>query len=116
MIIKIDPVPAPRMTRSDKWANRPCVARYFAFRNKLFAEYGQFLPIPTKLVFTIRMPDSWNAKKKAAMNGKPHCQKPDVDNLLKGTIDGLLKEDSHVWRVDASKYWGYEGSIEIDAL
>lgn len=116
MIIKIDPVPAPRMTRSDKWAARPCVTRYFNFRNELWEAYQQFLPVPCSLVFTLPMPQEWPPKKKARHNGTPHCQKPDIDNLCKSVLDALLKDDSHVWSIRAEKYWGDEGSIEITGV
>ena len=33
------------------------------------------------------MPKSWSLKKKKAMNGKPHRQTADIDNLLKALID-----------------------------
>lgn len=101
------------MVRSDKWAKRPAVLRYFAFRNELFLKYQKHLPIPCKLIFTIAMPGGWSKKKKATMNGKPHLNRPDLDNMVKSCGDALLKEDSHIWKFEASKYWGYEGSIEI---
>lgn len=112
--IEIDPVPAPRMTRSDRWAKRPCVMRSFEFRNKLFQAYGKTLPVPCRLIFTIAMPQGWSEKKKLAMDGKPHCARPDIDNLSKNIFDSLLKEDSHVWKFEAAKYWGRKGSIEIE--
>lgn len=115
MIIKIDPCPAPRMTQSDRWRKppRPCVARYYKFRDNLFQGYQKTLPVPCRMVFTIAMPEGWTAKKKLAQNGQPHLQMPDLDNLIKATIDALLKQDSYVWSFQAEKRWGYEGSIEI---
>lgn len=111
--VNIDPCPAPRMTQRDRWAKRPAVNRYMAFRNELFDKYQQHLPIPCTIIFTIPMPGGWSAKKKAAMFSTPHLQRPDIDNLQKAVFDALLKEDSHVWAVTASKVWGYTGSIEI---
>jgi len=59
------------------------------------------------------MPKSWSLKKKKAMNGKPHRQTADIDNLLKALIDALLSEDKQVWDVHASKRWGETGQIRI---
>jgi Holliday junction resolvase RusA-like endonuclease len=59
------------------------------------------------------MPDSWTAKKKAAMNQKPHQQTPDVDNLTKSLMDSIFGQDCAVWDIRATKVWGYEGAIEI---
>lgn len=78
--------------------------------------YQRLLPIPCRLTFTLAMPQGWTPKKKEAMNGQPHLQMPDLDNLLKATVDALLKQDSHVWSFQAEKRWGYEGSIEIEEM
>jgi len=59
------------------------------------------------------MPKSWSQKKKKEMNGKPHRQTADIDNLLKALIDALLSEDKQVWDVHASKRWGEVGQIRI---
>ena len=52
-------------------------------------------------------------KKKEQMNGLPHKQKPDTDNLVKSVKDSLLKDDSVVWWEKAEKRWAYKGSIII---
>ena len=60
------------------------------------------------------MPKSWSKKKKAEYDGKPHQQKPDIDNYLKGYMDALLDEDCKVWRLgDVRKIWGYEGALWV---
>lgn len=112
MIYSITPVPAPRMTRSDKWNKRPCVLRYFAFRDeiklkKVTYESGQHV------VFHIPMPDSWSKKKKAEMEGKPHMQVPDCDNFFKGMTDSIFDDDSHIWKISAEKRWSVIGQIAI---
>jgi len=58
------------------------------------------------------MAKTWSKKKKAEMNGKPHRQTPDTDNLLKALWD-TLPEDSHLSSVTVSKIWGYDGAIKI---
>ena len=59
------------------------------------------------------MPDSWSKKKRAAFDGIPHRNKPDVDNLAKGLFDGLYEDDAHIWSVWIEKRWSYAGAIEI---
>ena len=51
------------------------------------------------------------------MNGKPHQNKPDVDNICKGIFDSLCKDDSFIWDVRITKCWGVTGAVfvfEID--
>ena len=63
------------------------------------------------------MPKSWSKKKKIEFNGKPHQQRPDLDNYLKAWKDSVYEEDAVVWRVKASKLWTDElGHILINHL
>jgi Holliday junction resolvase RusA-like endonuclease len=115
--LDIVPVPKPRMTQSDRWKSRPCTARYWEFKENLINLFGGLeLHEQVGLIFTMPMPDSWSDKKKLLMNGKPHQAKPDIDNLVKSIFDCLAESDSYIWRVDAVKYWGRNGSIEISDL
>jgi Holliday junction resolvase RusA-like endonuclease len=47
------------------------------------------------------------------MDGMPHTVKPDIDNLTKGLLDAVLKEDSHIWSVRTEKRWSLTPGIEI---
>jgi Holliday junction resolvase RusA-like endonuclease len=117
--VKLDiaPVPKPRMVRSDSWAKRPAVLRYWDFKDELVRLWGdRELPSTIKLIFIIPMPISWSEKKKALHDGKPHQAKPDLDNCIKSVWDSLAASDSYIWRVDAVKRWGREGSITISNL
>jgi len=116
MDLAIDPVAKPRMVRSDRWAKRPAVLRYWAFADELRLKYKKELPESVELKFYLPMPDSWSEKKKALMNGKPHKQKPDLDNLEKALLDSLNKQDSNIYRIHASKWYSYKGAIEINEL
>lgn len=112
----IKPCPKPRMTRADAWKKRPIVLKYWAFCNELKAQAHKLEYTPgdkVSLVFYIPMAKSWSKKKRELMLGKPHKQKPDIDNLAKAFLDALLKEDSHVWSLTAEKYWANEGSIMV---
>jgi len=114
MIYNITPTPAPRMTRSDKWKKRPCVMRYFKFRDAVKAAGIKIPDSGSHIIFIIPMPKSWGKKKKFAMNGKPHQVRPDKDNLEKALLDSIFKEDAHIWDSRVTKVWGYAGMIEIN--
>lgn len=115
--LKITPVAKPRMIRSDKWKKRPCVTKYWAYKDELNLLWKKFnLPpignIINRLEFHLAMPKSWSEKKKKEMNGQFHTQTPDLDNLEKGFLDALCKNDSHVaLKLNSGKYWNYENFI-----
>lgn len=115
--IKITPVGKPRMTRRDKWAKRPCVMRYWAFGDELRLKLNDmpFEPDSLELQIAVPMPKSWSKKKKNEHFAMPHKQKPDVDNMAKAVMDALLKDDSGVYHISVTKFWAYEGGIEITA-
>jgi Holliday junction resolvase RusA-like endonuclease len=119
MEFKIDPVPKPRMTGSDRWKKRTVTTQYWNFKDKLvlLAKKKKFnLPEKYRVEFFIKMPDSWSLKKKLKYAGAPHKQRPDLDNLVKSIQDCLLSEDSKVWYTEASKIWWEEGRIIIYTL
>jgi Holliday junction resolvase RusA-like endonuclease len=104
----IKPIPKPRMTQSDRWRGRSVVERYYIYKdglNILANEIKFSLPRNFKIDFYLSMPKSWSKKKRSEFLGKPHHQKPDLDNLIKAFMDALEQEDKDVWHIDASKYW-----------
>ncbi len=109
------PVAAPRMTQADRWKKRPCVVRYFAYRDQvraIAAEQSFTLPERFYLWFQMPMPKSWSQRKKRMMFGEPCLAKPDIDNLAKGFFD-CFGEDKHVWSVQITKTWHDEGGIVV---
>lgn len=116
MIIPLEPVPKPRMTRSDRWKKRTTVVRYFAFCDQLRLLWKEPVPPELALRFYITMPKSWSKKKKLDMDGKPHQQRPDIDNLVKAFLDALCEDDSYVYKIHCEKYWSTDGRIEVDNL
>lgn len=115
-IIQVTPCPAPRMTISDKWKKRTCVTKYHAFKDQFTLNcnvQGYFLEEILDIQFIIPMPNSWSQKKKCKMDGRPHQQTPDTDNILKSVMDSFKINDGFVWNVKAVKVWGYEGRIII---
>jgi Holliday junction resolvase RusA-like endonuclease len=111
----VEPVGKPRMTQRDKWAKRPAVLKYRHFCD-LLRQYVKTLPPSFAVDFHISMPKSWSQKKKDAMNGTPHQQKPDVDNLQKSLFDAVCEDDSYIWNVHARKFWATTGSIFITSV
>lgn len=116
-VIATDPCPAPRMTRRDKWLKprRTCVQRYFDYREVLQRAVGDLPIVPDEVnaVFHFTMPESWSQKRRAAMDGQPHRQRPDGDNCTKAVQDALFLEDGGVWRGAFEKRWARQGSVEI---
>ena len=110
----ITPCPKPRQTRADKWKKRPPVLRYRAFADTC-RELGVAVPESgAKVTFILPMPKSWSKKKRAQMDGQPHQQTPDVDNLGKALLDAVYEDDSCVWDIRMIKRWGVEGRIDIE--
>lgn len=113
---KIEPCPKPRQTRRDKWAKRPAVMRYRVFADEVRLKGVRLPESGYHILFVLPMPQSWSRKKKAQMNGQPHQQRPDIDNLLKGIMDAIYGEDCTVWDGRVTKLWGEEGKIIISAI
>ncbi|POP41757.1 RusA family crossover junction endodeoxyribonuclease [Superficieibacter electus] len=112
-IFNIIPMGKPRMTRADKWKKRDVVLRYRAFCDEVRLN-GLVMPeTGGHITFVIPMPASWSQKKRAAMKGQAHQQKPDADNMLKALMDALFTDDAHIWAVRVTKRWGETGQILI---
>lgn len=113
VVIPIDPCPKPRMTQRDKWKKRPIVERYYLYKDQLNLLVRGELDARFSVVFKIAMPQSWSEVKKVRYDGRPHTDRPDIDNYLKAFLDALCSNDSYVYDVRAEKYWTREGSIEL---
>jgi Holliday junction resolvase RusA-like endonuclease len=119
LVLPFAPMAKPRQTQRDRWKERPVVVKYrrwadaaraFATRQRFdFPEAG------ASIHYRIPMPASWSKRKRVRMEGAPHQQKPDVDNLTKAIMDALLPGgDERVWHLAGQrKTWAVEGSVEI---
>lgn len=115
-IYDITPLGKPRQTNRDRWAKRPAVLRYRAFKDEVRLR-GVALPEGgSHITFVLPMPDSWSKKKRAQFIGQPHQQKPDVDNLHKALMDAVFDDDSAVWDARITKIWGEKGQIRIECI
>lgn len=114
MIFDIQPLAKPRMTGRDKY--RPAHKRYWAFKEECQLKMKNVELDGANVVFMMPMPKSWSMKKRYAMLGEPHRQKPDLDNLIKALGDALYGDDSHIATISASKRWGDTGAIIINRM
>ena len=113
-VYPIVPCPKPRMSRSDRWKQRPCVLRYRAFCDEVRLRKIELPTEGASVQFILPMPKSWNEKKRAAMLGQPNTQKPDLSNLIKALEDAVYADDSTIWHyASISKVWGEAGGIVI---
>lgn len=112
-VYNIIPLGKPRMTRADKWKKRPEVLRYRAFCDEVRLSKVTLPESGYHVIFVLPMPPSWSKKKRALMDGEPHQQKPDKDNLEKALLDALFGEDSHIWDGRVTKIWGETGKMII---
>ena len=112
---KITPVAKPRMTQSDKWKVRPCVAKYRAFKDEVRLNKVELPTSGADILFILPMPKSWSKKKRQEKFATPHRQVPDLSNILKALEDSVYDDDSAIWNYKGlTKMWGYEGSITIE--
>lgn len=115
-VYNIDPMPKPRMTQSDKWKQRPCVMKYRAFKDEV-RRLGITVPESgAHITFYIPMPKSWPKRKRALTAGRHHKGTPDVDNLAKGLLDAIFKDDSHISDIRISKRWNHTGHIAVEEI
>lgn len=120
--LHITPMGKPRMTRRDQRKGE----KYWPYVNELkilarnIGLVAPGVPLPKaglRLRFVLPVAPSWTKKKTLALIGRPHEQKPDLDNLVKGFIDALApvggEDDKHIYETHAEKCWGYEAHILI---
>jgi len=74
-------------------------------------------PVGLTVTATFAMPKSWSKKKREAMFGHPHTQKPDLSNLQKAIEDALNRvafgDDSQVASATTSKSWGLQDQTAV---
>ena len=109
----ITPIAKPRQTRSDKWKKRDVVMRYRAFKDECRLKKVELPASGAHVTFIVPFPKSWSKKKRDKFDCQPHTSTPDVDNLCKALMDAVHGDDSHVYDIRISKYWGYSGKIIV---
>ena len=115
----VRPFPAPRLTqgtRSSKQAidykEKKAALRKLAKKQGFPVDDSEVVGL--EAVFEFEVPRSWSKKKKAAMVGKFHRQRPDGDNLHKALQDSLFpKRDDRIAQGEFKKVWGVKNSIQV---
>lgn len=118
--IQGEPIGAPRMTRRDKWKKRPCVERYFAWKDSARAAAG-VLPMADhieSLSWTayFEPPQSWSKLKRTAVIETLHRSKPDRDNIDKAVLDALFERDAAIARGTIQKLWDWTPRLEVEIV
>jgi Holliday junction resolvase RusA-like endonuclease len=113
-VAHVEPMGAPRMTRRDTWAKRPCVVSYHAFRDAIRAAAGT-MP-PASRVESISVNACFYDSANEHEEGEAYRQKPDWDNIFKGVTDAIWKDDQKLGDVGPSgRYWTKRPSyIEVE--
>lgn len=74
-------------------------------------------PVRVTVIATIEPPRSWSKRKTAAHLGRPHCQRPDADNLAKAVTDALNRivwhDDAQIWSLTVRKEWGRPARVTV---
>lgn len=110
-----NPIGKPRMVHSDKWAKRPAVLRWIAWKD---AARPHVPALPVKpysldIVAYFERPASWGKKKRLFASNMPHRQKPDFDNVSKLVSDFLFSDDSIIWKSAIEKRWDDGGGPRL---
>lgn len=83
--------------------------RYNDYKDALLSEarrIGMDLPgIRGFVVFYMPMPIRWNKKMRKEHHMKWHEREPDIDNMEKAFLDGLMKKDSGIAFLACGKKW-----------
>lgn len=112
-----DPVGKPRMTRSDKWQQRPAVLKYREWADKARQEAtgnpkkkitDDIIGITIYAHFAI--PESWSKSEKERHYGRLDRSSSDADNVLKSAMDALFAQDKTIAFANAVKFWCEEGA------
>jgi len=109
----------PRMTRRDKWAKRPAVARYRAWCDRVRSGAGT-IPAASSVTSVdwcayFEPPRSWPKKKRVAAIMELHRDKPDRDNIDKAVLDCLWpRGDSAIAQGLIVKRWAWVARMEIN--
>lgn len=113
-----DPCGKPRMTRQDKWKQRPRVMRYRSWADVArqivngHPLWKRRLHRPTKLdvIATFAIPKS---RQKTVKPDDWHTVTPDTDNILKAVGDALFENDQMIVDSTILKRWGILPQVTV---
>ncbi len=123
LMLPIAPMGAVRLSSSDRWKKRPRAVKYFTWKNQIQTLVSEAcngllpdVPIRMDVAFYIAMTETWTKKKKKEMEGKPHRQKFDLDNLVKGLWDSMFGDDAEISDSFSMKRWVKQGEERIEIV
>ena len=75
-------------------------------------------PLRLKLIFGMKIPQSYSVRRIRSVNGQAHFIKPDLDNLIKFISDcivrsGIVKDDSQFAQIEAYKMYDLAPNTRI---
>lgn len=107
IIVPLVAIGKPRMTRRDKWKQRPSVMAYRKWCDALRYYCGGIPKDPFYLewVAYFPIPKSYSKKKSIALMNQYHRVKPDRDNIDKAVMDALFKKDQIIAVGAQEKRW-----------
>ena len=74
-------------------------------------------PVSVTIIAQFKPPKSWSGKKAAAHMGRPHSQRPDLDNIAKSITDALNEiayvDDSKICEMKLRKEWGPADQVSV---
>lgn len=111
-----EPIGKPRQTQSDKWRERPCVMRYrtWADHARKCCPDRPATPGRIHVIAYFGFPKSYSTKEREALQGMPHRQKPDSDNVCKSVVDALVSRDECIYEMRINKYWTDEKGPRVE--
>lgn len=112
----------PRATMQGGHARVYTPAETVSFERQVAAIAAPLFPTPLTgplrltVIATFEPARSLSSRKRDAMLGTPHIQRPDCDNCVKALMDGLNRiawaDDGQVAEISARKQWGtYNGTL-----
>jgi len=105
--------------RKDGLNRRNRIEKYNKYKVAVLAIAKQMRFSPAEqgmhITFYLPVPKSLRTPQKIKLHMQLHRKRPDVDNMLKGFLDGLLVEDNFIGDVRVTKRWVNQetGYIEV---
>lgn len=115
LIIKTKPTAKARPRFSTKSKTTYTPTKTVNFERLVSYEARRVMQFPTQEAVSIKI--KFNFIKAKSNKKKYHTMKPDIDNLIKGVLDGLNKiafrDDCQVIKMDIEKSYADQESVEI---
>jgi len=106
----------PRATAAGGHARMYTPGKTVAFERTVGSIAAEHFPAPLAgpvrltVIATFAPAKSLSARRREALMGTPHIQRPDTDNIIKALSDGLNRiayaDDSQIAEITARKQWG----------